>query len=139
MGPSFPRDAGNPDPANPHPDKRSPERTSPDKTRARDRHDRVPSILPPIMPAAVLMVGICALLVGIVKVAERYIGPSHVDEYTALVGCVFSMSAVMSYLSSRAWYMDKYAQKLDFISEIVFFVGLIALTLVIILFAFEFI
>jgi hypothetical protein len=118
---------------------RDPDKTGSDKTDTRGGYVRVPPILPPILPAAVIMVGICALLVGLVKVAEQHIGPSRVDEYTALVGGVFTISAALSYLSSHSRRMERHKEKLDFASEVALLGGLIVLAFIVILFAFDFI
>ncbi len=37
-----------------------------------------------ILPNSGTLIGVCATLIGLVKVAEAHIGPSRVDEYAAL-------------------------------------------------------
>ena len=42
------------------------------------------------------MIGVCATLVGLVKILEARIGPSHVDEYATLTALLFLVSAAAS-------------------------------------------
>jgi hypothetical protein len=54
-----------------------------------------------ILPSSGTMIGVCATLIGLVKLAEAHIGPSRVDEYTALASMLFLASAIASYMSIR--------------------------------------
>ena len=54
-----------------------------------------------ILPSSGTMIGVCATLIGLVKLAEAHIGPSRVDEYTALASMLFLASAIASYISIR--------------------------------------
>ncbi|MGH6740581.1 MAG: hypothetical protein ACREDY_16405, partial [Bradyrhizobium sp.] len=51
-----------------------------------------------ILPSSGTMIGVCATLIGLVKLAEVHIGPSRVDEYTALASLLFLASAIASYI-----------------------------------------
>ncbi len=42
-----------------------------------------------ILPTSATMIGICTTFIGLVKLAEARIGPSHVDEYAALAALLF--------------------------------------------------
>ncbi len=42
-----------------------------------------------ILPNASTMIGICVTAIGLVKIVEGRIGPSHVDEYAALTAVLF--------------------------------------------------
>src|ERR1019366_5496026 len=42
-----------------------------------------------ILPNASTMLGVCLTGIGLVKVAEAHLGPSHVDEYLALDAVCF--------------------------------------------------
>ena len=55
-----------------------------------------------ILPISATMIGVCATLIGLVKLAEQKLGPSHVDEYAALAAVTFLASALASYLSIRS-------------------------------------
>jgi len=54
-----------------------------------------------ILPSSGTMIGVCATVIGLVKVLEPDIGPSKVDEYAALASLFFLTSAVASYVSMR--------------------------------------
>ena len=54
-----------------------------------------------ILPSSGTMIGVCATLIGLVKLAEAHIGPSRVDEYAALASLLFLASAIASYISMR--------------------------------------
>ena len=42
-----------------------------------------------ILPSSGTMIGVCATVIGLVKVLEPDIGPSKVDEYAALTSLFF--------------------------------------------------
>jgi len=90
-----------------------------------------------ILPTAGTMIGVCTTLVGLVKIIEARIGPSHVDEYAALTALVFLLSAALSYLSMRLPAGSKNATKLETIADIFFMLGFISLCLISTLFAYE--
>jgi hypothetical protein len=90
-----------------------------------------------ILPSAGTMVGVCTTLIGLVKILEARIGPSHVDEYAALTAVLFLVSAVASYLSIRLVSGNDRAARLERCADICFVLGLISLSLISILFAYE--
>lgn len=47
-----------------------------------------------ILPTAGTMLGICTTLIGLVKLFETRVGPSHVDEYAGLIAVLFLISAL---------------------------------------------
>ena len=47
---------------------------------------RSDSLASHILPVSGTMIGVCATLIGLVKLASQRHGPSHVDEYAAIVG-----------------------------------------------------
>jgi hypothetical protein len=83
------------------------------------------------------MIGVCATLIGLVKLAEAKLGPSHVDEYAALVAITFLASALASYLSIRYSNRPKLSVRIEQIADLIFLVGLVGITLVATLFAYE--
>ncbi|HEY7979362.1 MAG TPA: hypothetical protein VID67_14315 [Rhizomicrobium sp.] len=89
------------------------------------------------MPNASTMIGICVTAIGLVKIVEGRIGPSNVDEYAALAGVVFLVSALLSYASLRLDPETRIAILLERSADIAFMAGLIALTLISLLFAYE--
>ncbi len=90
-----------------------------------------------ILPNSATMIGVCVTAVGLVKVAEAHIGPSNVDTYCALAGAVFLVSAICSYLSLRFTRFAGMAAGLERAADICFMLGLIALTGITLLFAYE--
>ncbi|SDA31742.1 hypothetical protein SAMN02799622_05092 [Methylobacterium sp. UNC378MF] len=90
-----------------------------------------------ILPNAGTMVGVCTTLIGLVKIAEGWIGPSHVDEAAALTAVLFLVSAVASYLSIRLGDAGDLSMRLERCADICFVIGLIGLTLIAVLFAYE--
>ncbi|WP_347379597.1 hypothetical protein [Bradyrhizobium sp. STM 3843] len=83
------------------------------------------------------MIGVCATLIGLVKLAEAKLGPSHVDEYAALTAVIFLASALASYLSIRFSERPRVSARIERIADLIFLVGLVGITLVATLFAYE--
>jgi hypothetical protein len=90
-----------------------------------------------ILPASATMLGVCTTLIGLVKVVEARIGPSHVDEYAGLAALVFLASSITSYLSFRQGVLERYSGKLERLADTLFIMGLLLLTAVSTLFAYE--
>jgi hypothetical protein len=107
----------------------------PDEAPDRDR--RGGGLSHHILPAAGTMVGICTTLIGLVKIIEERIGPSHVDEYAGLTALLFMVSALTSYLSMRRGTGPELGARLERIADLCFVVGLISLSLIAVLFAYE--
>ncbi len=55
-----------------------------------------------ILSTSLSMIGFCTTLIGLVKVVETHVGPSHVDEFAAIVLQLFLLSAGTSYWSLRS-------------------------------------
>ena len=90
-----------------------------------------------ILPTSAAMIGVCATLIGLVKLAEEKLGPSHVDEYAAMVAVTFLASALASYLSIRYSDRPRLSTRIEQIADLIFLAGLIGITLVVTLFAYE--
>lgn len=92
-----------------------------------------------ILPNAATMIGVCVTAVGLVKVAEGHLGPSNVDNYCALAGVIFLVSAFCSYLSlrGREGSEAETPNTMERIADICFMLGLLALTATMFLFAYE--
>lgn len=90
-----------------------------------------------ILPVSATMIGVCATLIGLVKLAEEKLGPSHVDEYAALTAVTFLASALASYLSIRYSDRPRLSARIEQIADLIFLVGLVGITLVATLFAYE--
>ncbi|HVX79122.1 MAG TPA: hypothetical protein VHB49_23545 [Bradyrhizobium sp.] len=90
-----------------------------------------------ILPSSGTMVGVCATLIGLVKLAEAHIGPSRVDEYTALASMLFLASAIASYVSIRHPDRKGTSERCEAIADRCFLAGLIALAVITLFFAYE--
>jgi hypothetical protein len=89
-----------------------------------------------ILPVAATMVGVCMTVIGLVKVLEATSRAAlAIDEMLALDNLLFLLSAILSYGSIRS---PQHAERLERIADIAFMVGLVILTIIGILFGFEF-
>ena len=128
--------AGHGEPASPLPDRR--------RWTEAQRHDRMVrrpwiagGLSQHILPSAATMIGVCTTLIGLVKIVEARIGPSHVDEYAALTALLFLASSAASYLSMR-WPADgRLTTGLEGAADACFVLGLLCLSLIALLFAYE--
>ncbi|MFE1601310.1 hypothetical protein [Methylobacterium sp. ID0610] len=90
-----------------------------------------------ILPSAATMIGVCTTLIGLVKIIEERIGPSHVDEYAALTALLFLGSSMASYLSMRWSGEERLSARLEGAADICFLIGLPSLSVISVLFAYE--
>jgi hypothetical protein len=90
-----------------------------------------------ILPNSTAMVGVCVTAIGLVKILEGRIGPSHVDEYCALTAIIFAASAILSYVSIRMETMPNSNGVIERLADFCFMLGLAALTGIALLFAYE--
>ncbi|MBT1517186.1 hypothetical protein KIP88_43375 [Bradyrhizobium sp. SRL28] len=90
-----------------------------------------------ILPVSGTMIGVCTTLIGLVKLAASRHGASHVDEYAALVAVMFLASAMASYLSIRWSYRAQLSIRIERLADIIFLCGLVSITLVATLFAYQ--
>jgi hypothetical protein len=98
---------------------------------------RSESLASHILPVSGTMIGVCATLIGLVKLAEAKHGSSHVDEYAAMAAVTFLASALTSYLSIRYSNRARLSFQIERIADVIFLCGLIGITLVATLFAYE--
>ena len=66
---------------------------------------RSESLASHILPVSGTMIGVCATLIGLVKLAEAKHGSSHVDEYAAMAAITFLASALLLH---SGWFGSKY-------------------------------
>jgi hypothetical protein len=90
-----------------------------------------------ILPNSATMIGVCVTAVGLVKIAENHIGPSKVDVYFALTAILFLGSAILSYLSVRAPDGSRGSALIERMADALFMAGLLAMTFIATLFAYE--
>jgi hypothetical protein len=83
------------------------------------------------------MIGVCATLIGLVKIMEPQIGPSRVDEYSAIASLFFLASAVASYTSMRKSTNRAFSDRCEAIADQCFLGGLVAITVITLFFAYE--
>ena len=65
------------------------------------------------------------------------IGPSHVDQYAGIVGLLFLLSAVVSYLSIRFADRPDLSQRCERIADQLFVCGPVGISAISLFFAFE--
>jgi len=90
-----------------------------------------------ILPTSATMVGVCTTLVGLVKLGEIQHGKSAVDEYASCTAVLFLISASLSYLSIRSPHSSARSRKLEMAADLIFMIGLAAISLLSLLFAYE--
>ncbi len=90
-----------------------------------------------ILPTAGTMIGVSATLVGLVKIAESHMGPSHVDEYASLTTVLFLVSAIASYVAMRHADKRRLSARCELIADQTFLFGLVSLAAIAIFFAYE--
>jgi hypothetical protein len=98
---------------------------------------RSESLASHILPVSGTMIGVCATLIGLVKLAETKRGSSHVDEYAAIAAVTFLASALTSYLSIRYSDRARLSVRIEWLADMIFVCGLVGITLVVTLFAYE--
>jgi hypothetical protein len=98
---------------------------------------RSESLASHILPVSGTMIGVCATLIGLVKLAEAKHGASHVDEYAAMAAVTFLASALSSYLSIRYSDRTTLSFQIERMADVIFLCGLIGITVVATLFAYE--
>jgi len=89
-----------------------------------------------ILPSSGTMIGVCATLIGLVKLAEAHIGPSRVDEYAALASLLFLASAIASYISIRHPNRARLSERSEAIADQCFLAGLIGIAIITLFFAY---
>jgi hypothetical protein len=100
-----------------------------------DRSDRSLSRI--ILSTSGAMVGVCATVIGLIKVVEGQIGSARADEYLGLVLVCFIISAFTSYLSIRHADRRRLSRRLEVIADIAFLLGLLAVASIGLFFAYE--
>ena len=98
---------------------------------------RSDSLASHILAVSGTMIGVCATLIGLAKLAASKHGVSHVDEYAAVVAVTFLASALTSYLSIRWSDRTQLSVHIEGIADAIFLCGLVGITLVATLFAYE--
>lgn len=87
-----------------------------------------------ILPNSSTMVGVCIMVITIVKTLSPDFVHYLIDEALAIVSVVFMVSALLSFLSIRA---NNNSQKLETYAEILFLIGLGSMTIITVVLSFD--
>lgn len=91
-----------------------------------------------ILPSSGTMIGVCATLIGLIKLVEGLSGPTLADEIGSVIAVAFLTSAILSYLAMRTGpHRPVFARGCERVSDVVFMAGLISLVGLAVVFAFE--
>ena len=87
-----------------------------------------------ILPNSSTMVGVCIMVITIVKTLSPNFVHYLIDEALAITSVLFMVSAMLSFLSIRA---EKNAQRLETYAEVMFILGLGSMTIITLVLSFE--
>ncbi len=87
-----------------------------------------------ILPNSATMVGVCIMVISIVKSLHPDLENYLIDKTLAIDSVLFMLSALLSFSSIRA---GRSSDNLERWAEIVFLLGLVSMTLITVLFSFE--
>jgi hypothetical protein len=87
-----------------------------------------------ILPNSATMVGVCIMVISIVKTTTPGLVNYLVDKALAIDSILFMISALLSFSSIR---LECCTARLERWAEIIFLLGLISMTLITVIFSFE--
>jgi len=87
-----------------------------------------------ILPNSATMVGVCIMVISIVKSMDSGLTNYLIDKVLAIDSFMFMISALLSFSSIRS---VKDAISLERWAEIIFLLGLVSMTVITVVFAFE--
>ncbi len=87
-----------------------------------------------ILPNSSTMVGVCIMVITIVKTLSPDFVHYLIDEALAIISVVFMVSALLSFLSIRA---NNHSQKLETYAEILFLIELGSMTIITLVLSFD--
>lgn len=90
-----------------------------------------------VMSSSSGMVGACATLIGLVKLAEPGHGLTHVDEYAGFTAVGFVVSALLAYLTLRFPRRPMLQKRLETAADIIFLVAMVTLAGIGLMFAYD--
>lgn len=90
-----------------------------------------------ILSTASTMIGISTTLIGFVKLLEGGKDDNHVDEYAAGIAVIFLFSAILSYSAIRTEAHGRVSRFCEQVADNLFIVGLVGITAVAFVFAYE--
>jgi len=87
-----------------------------------------------ILPNSATMVGVCIMVISIVKSMAPGLTNYLIDKAVAIDSLLFMISALLSFLSIR---LERSTVSLERWAEIIFLLGLVSMTLITVIFSFE--
>lgn len=87
-----------------------------------------------ILPNSATMVGVCIMVISIVKTTAPGLVNYLIDKGLAIDSILFMISALLSFSSIR---LERCTVRLERLAEIIFLLGLISMTLITVIFSFE--
>lgn len=87
-----------------------------------------------ILPNSATMVGVCIMVISIVKANDIGLANYLIDKGLAIDSVMFMISSLFSFLSIR---VDKSSITLERWAEMIFLLGLVSMTLITVFFSFE--
>lgn len=87
-----------------------------------------------ILPNSATMVGVCIMVITIVKSLAPGVAHYLIDKTLAVDSILFMVSALLSFLSIR---LNHASVKLELWAEMIFLLGLVSMTLITVIFSFE--
>ena len=80
------------------------------------------------------MVGVCIMVISIVKTTNNELGTYLIDKALALDCVLFMSSALLSFLSIRS---VRNSRRLEALAESIFLIALVSMAIITVIFAFE--
>jgi hypothetical protein len=108
-----------------------------DEPASTSKPEKASDLARQILPSSGTMIGICATMIGLVKLLEGQTGPSYADEFGAVIALIFLFSAVFSYLAIRTVFRARVSHMLERIADGSFLLGLTCIAIVVALWTFE--
>lgn len=87
-----------------------------------------------ILPNSATMVGVCIMVISIVKSMHPGLANFLIDKALAIDSILFMVSALLSFLSIR---LDRSSLNLERWAEIIFLLGLASMTIITVVFSFR--
>jgi hypothetical protein len=87
-----------------------------------------------ILPNSATMVGVCIMVISIVKSMSPGLANYLIDKALAIDSLLFMISALLSFSSIR---LKQSTERLERWAEMIFLLGLISMTLITVVFSFE--
>ncbi|UOA07898.1 MULTISPECIES: hypothetical protein [Methylobacter] len=87
-----------------------------------------------ILPNSATMVGVCIMVISIVKTMDTGLTNYLIDKALAIDSLLFMISALLSFSSIRSKQAN---ERLERWAEMIFLLGLVSMTLITVIFSFE--